>query len=146
MPSEKYGALRYRFIQPDLLFSVSKFTTLVLLHQPHTRMKKMSLLIIAFAFVSTAALSQSLRKTEKIKDDQVPVAILAAFQHDFGKIPEDGYWTANIEVMRDGARSIVKPLSYTFHKKANGEKIEVRYLPDGKLESAKGLEKVAGNS
>lgn len=109
-------------------------------------MKKTSLLIIAFTFVSVVAFSQSLRKTEKIKDDQVPVAILEAFQHDFGKIPDNGYWTANIEVSRDGARQIVKPLAYIFHKKASGEKIEVRYLPDGKLESAKGLEKVADNS
>lgn len=109
-------------------------------------MKKISLLIIVFALAATAAFSQTLRRTEKIKDDQVPAAILEAFHHDFGKIPDGGYWTANIEVAQDGVRSVVKPLSYTFHKKNNGEKIEVRYLPEGKLEFSKGLEKVAGNS
>jgi hypothetical protein len=142
---KKYTGLRYRFTQPLLIFPVSKIvTTLFLLHQTKTYMKKISLFIVAFAFVATTAFSQALRKTEKINDDQVPVAILEAFQHDFGKIPDNGYWTANVEIERDGSRSVVKPLSYAFHKKEKGEKIEVRYLPDGKLESVKGLEKTAG--
>jgi hypothetical protein len=107
-------------------------------------MKKLSILFILCA--ATTVFSQSLRKTEKINAEQVPVAILESFQKDFGKIPEDGYWTANIEIERDGARSVVKPLSYTFHKKNKDEKVEVRYAPDGKLEFVKGLEKVSDNS
>jgi hypothetical protein len=109
-------------------------------------MKKLSILFILCVATATTVFSQSLRKTEKINAEQVPVAILESFQKDFGKIPEDGYWTANIEIERDGARSVVKPLSYTFHKKSKDEKVEVRYAPDGKLEFVKGLEKVSDNS
>lgn len=85
--------------------------------------------------------AQSLRKTEKINADQVPVSIRGAFEHDFGNIPQDGYWMANFMVEREGRRSIAKPISYIYHTKNKTEKIEVRYTADGKLDFYKGIEK-----
>lgn len=91
------------------------------------------------ACVTTIVSAQSLRKTEKINLDQVPVSIRTAFENDFGKAPEGGQWLANFIVERDGTRSVAKPLSYTYRNKA--EKIEVRYTADGKLDFVKGIEK-----
>jgi len=103
-------------------------------------MKKSILLVVLFAGLTASVAAQSLRQTEKIDDNQVPVEIQKAFEKDFGKIPDDGYWTASFIVEREGARSAAKPLSYTYHKKNKTEKIEVRYTVDGKLDFAKGLE------
>jgi hypothetical protein len=102
-------------------------------------MKKSILLLFLFAGVTTYAFGQSLRKTEKINADQVPVAIRVAFENDFGKVPEGGQWLAHFVVEQDGARSVAKPLSYIYRNKS--EKIEVRYTSEGKLESSKGIEK-----
>ena len=99
--------------------------------------------IFAFAFLALAALcvvGQALRKTEKIDQSQVPMAIQLAFENDFGTIPKDGYWTANFIVERENRRSVAKPLSYTYHKKSKSEKIEIRYLATGELDFAKGVE------
>jgi hypothetical protein len=102
-------------------------------------MKKSILLLSLLVCVTTIVSAQSLRKTEKIDLDQVPVSIRAAFENDFGKAPDGGQWLANFIVERDGIRSVAKPLSYTYRNKA--EKIEVRYTADGKLDFIKGNEK-----
>jgi len=104
-------------------------------------MKKSIFILILLAGITTTLSAQALRKTEKINEEQVPVAIRGAFENDFGIIPEEGYWTAHFAVEREGIRSIAKPISYTFHKRSKNEKIEVRYLADGKLDFVKGLEK-----
>lgn len=102
-------------------------------------MKKTILFFILVAGITATLWAQSLRKTEKINAEQVPVSIRTAFENDFGKIPEGGHWLANFIVERDGERSVAKPLSYTYRNKS--EKIEVRYTADGKLDLVKGLEK-----
>lgn len=102
-------------------------------------MKKSILLLLFLVGGATFASAQSLTKTEKINADQVPVAILKAFENDFGKVPEGGQWLANFVVEQDGIRSVAKPLFYIYRNKS--EKIDVRYTADGKLESSKGIEK-----
>ncbi len=109
-------------------------------------MKTSFLIIVMLAIAATSSAAQSLRKTEKISPDQVPASIRGAFENDFGKIPDDGYWAATFTVEREGARSTAKPLYYSFHKRNKSEKIEVRYTADGKLDFAKGLEKKSGNT
>jgi hypothetical protein len=104
-------------------------------------MKKSMLLLILVASLFGTTVAQSLRQTKRIEDNQVPVAVQLAFEEDFGQIPSGGYWTSSFTIENDGFKSIAKPLSYAFHKKSKNEKIEVVYTPDGKLESAKGLEK-----
>ncbi len=102
-------------------------------------MKKSILLLVLFAGIAIFASGQSLRKTETINPDQVPVAIRTAFENDFGKVPEGGHWLASYVVEQDGARSVAKPLFYIYRNKS--KKIEVRYSADGKLDSVKGIEK-----
>jgi len=109
-------------------------------------MKKNILTLLFISALSTSLLAQPVKKTEKIKEEEVPAAIRAAFAHDFGKIPEDGTWTVNFVVVNDGAKTIAKPTWYTYRKGNKHEKIEVRYSPDGKLELVKGLEKVNDNT
>lgn len=105
-------------------------------------MKKTTFLLLLFACVTTFASAQDLRKTEKINSDQVPLSIRTSFENDFGKVPDGGQWFAHFLVEHEGSRSVAKPLSYIYRNKS--EKIEVRYLPDGKLDFVKGLEKTTG--
>jgi len=107
-------------------------------------MKKSILLLVLFAGVALVASGQSLRKTETINTDQVPVAIRAAFENDFGQVPDGGHWLASYTIEQDGARSVAKPLFYIYRNKP--KKIEVRYSADGKLDSVKGIEKDKTNS
>jgi hypothetical protein len=72
----------------------------------------------------------------------VPIAIRLAFENEFGKIPEGGFWSANFVVERSDSRSVAKPLSYTFQKKNKSEKIEIRYTAAGQLDYATALEKI----
>lgn len=109
-------------------------------------MKKSTLLFTVITVMFITLTAQSLRKTERIKDDQVPISIRKAFETDFGKIPDDGYWTANYIVENEGKRSIAKPLSYSYHKRNKNEKIEVRYTANGKLDFVKGLQKTDGTN
>jgi hypothetical protein len=107
-------------------------------------MKKSILLLILFAGIVTFASGQSLRKTETINPDQVPVAIRTAFENDFDNVPEGGHWLASYVVEQDGERSVAKPLFYIYRNKS--KKIEVRYSAEGKLDSVKGIEKSKTNT
>ena len=120
------------FVNHTLFFFVNKPYNDIPIQR---NMKKSILLLVLFAGVATFVSGQSLRKTEKIDADQVPVAIRAAFENDFGKVPEGGHWLANFTVEQDGTRSVAKPLSYIYRNKS--EKIEVRYTADGKLDFVK---------
>jgi hypothetical protein len=102
-------------------------------------MKKSILLLLLLAGVTTFTSAQSLRKTDTIDPEQVPVAIRVAFENEFGEVPEGGHWIASYTVEQAGARAVAKPLSYTYRNKS--KKIEVRYMADGKLDLVKGLEK-----
>ena len=109
-------------------------------------MKKSVLLFTLFAAIAASLAAQSLKKTERINNEQVPVAIIRAFETDFGKVPDAGYWMANYIVEQEGTRSIAKPLSYSFHKRSKNEKIEVRYTAGGQLDFVKGLEKLENSN
>jgi hypothetical protein len=109
----------------------------------------MKKLFIAFAFMlmsASAIMAQQVKKIAEIKSEEVPVAVRNAFQEDFGKVPDAGIWTVAYYVSTDGNKTSAKPVSYTFAKGRRAEKIEVRYTPEGKLQSAKGLEKINANS
>jgi hypothetical protein len=103
-------------------------------------MKKM-IWFLALLITSNVLTAQGLKKTEKINDDQVPLIIREAFEKDFGPIPDGGYWMSTFTVEQQGPRSVAKPLSFTFHKKNESEKIEVKYAANGKLAAFQGLER-----
>jgi hypothetical protein len=108
-------------------------------------LKKVSAILIVVAITSTS-FGQGLRKTEKIDKNQVPAAIWVAIENDFGSLPPEGYWTANFIVEREGNRSVARPLSYTYHKREKGVKVQIRYTADGKLDYAKGINKKAATT
>lgn len=95
--------------------------------------------MIACIFFSTWTQAQtSLHKTMPVKEEEVPVAVRNAFRVDFGKIPDAGFWTVDVRVEVVGSKTIIKPLQYTYSKR-KPEKIEVCYLPDGTLHTARGI-------
>jgi hypothetical protein len=103
-------------------------------------MKKL-IWVLALLVTSNILTAQGLKKTEKIKAEQVPLMIREAFEKDFGSIPDGGYWMSTFTIEQQGTRSVAKPLSFTFYKKIEGDKIEVKYMADGKLAAFRGLEK-----
>jgi len=109
-------------------------------------MKKFLLTLLILSSVNVFLISQPVKKVERIKEEEVPVAVRIAFENDFGKIPEDGVWTVNFTVVNEGGKTTAKPLSYTFRKGSKGDKIEVRYSPQGKLDTSRGLKKINADS
>jgi len=104
-------------------------------------MKKTTLVMVCIFFSAWMQAQSSLRKTMPVKEEEVPVAVRNAFHGDFGKIPDDGSWTVDVLLEVVGSKTIIKPLLYTFSKR-RPEKIEVRYLPDGKLHGVRGLQRL----
>lgn len=99
--------------------------------------------VFALVLVSAATLmAQGLKKTTTIQEQEVPVAVRKAFDKEFGKVPAEGNWSVTFSLQNEGAKTVATPLWYTYFKKDKKEKIEVRYTPEGKLESSKGLTKV----
>jgi len=109
-------------------------------------MKKFVLTFLMISSVNILLISQPVKKVERIKEEEVPVAVRLAFENDFGKIPAEGIWTVNFTVTNEGGKQIAKPISYTFRKGNKGDKIEVRYSPEGKLDTSKGIKKLSGDS
>ena len=105
-------------------------------------MKRLILTLLILLSVNTFLISQPVKRVERITEEEVPVAVRIAFEQDFGKIPEDGIWTVNFNVVNEDGKTIAKPTSYTFRKGSKGDKIEVRYTPEGKLDTSRGLKKI----
>lgn len=86
---------------------------------------------------------------EKIKDEQVPAAVLKTFESDFGTVKSDikgGAWYAHFEHTSDATtanpdRSKAIPLHYSYKGKKGDNKVEIEFTPEGKLIRAKGMEK-----
>ena len=109
-------------------------------------MKGFVLTLLIICSVSGFLISQPVKKAERIKEEEVPVAVRIAFENDFGKIPEDGFWIVHFNVTNEGGKTTAKPISYTFRKGNKGDKIEVRYSPEGKLDTVRGLKKINSDS
>jgi hypothetical protein len=110
--------------------------------QPTVIMKRFFLTLLFLMSANVFLISQPVKKVEKINEDEVPVAVRKAFEDEFGKIPEGGIWTVNFTVVNENGKSTAKPVSYTFRKGSKGDKIEVRYSPEGKLDTSRGLKKI----
>lgn len=108
---------------------------------------KKTLLVCSVVLLSGLSLmAQQIKKTSPVKEEEVPVAVRIAFVDDLGAIPAEGNWKVTFAVLNDGSKTVAKPLWYTFSKKDHDEKIEVRYTPEGKLESCKGINKINDNA
>lgn len=104
-------------------------------------MKKF-LFAIAFVMTASAAIyAQALQKTIKLKQEEVPVTVVTAFEKDFASISSeltDGSWSA---ITQQTDNKSVRPVYYVYKAKKAGSKFEARYSPSGNLESAKGATK-----
>ena len=87
------------------------------------------------------AIAQPVKKIQAINESEVPAAVRRSFVENFGNV-SDGAWTVAFHVLSDGIKTVAQPLSYTFKKGSGHNKIEVRLSPDGRVETAKGIEKV----
>lgn len=87
---------------------------------------------------------------EKIKDEQVPAAVLKTFENEFASQKGDikgGAWYAHFEhttaTSADQGKSGTSraiPLHYSYKGKKGNEKVEIKFTPEGKLLHVKGLE------
>ena len=107
---------------------------------------KKSILLASFLTTCLVLNAQSLKKTLTVKQEEVPVAVRQAFKNDFGNIPDNGFWTVDCLLQKEGSKTVSKPIVYTYTKKIKPERIEVRYTPDGKLESIKGIDKLTNTT
>ena len=90
---------------------------------------------------------------EKIRDEQVPVAVLKTFESEFGSLKNDikgGAWYAHFEHTADATpanpgRSKAIPLHYSYKGKKNNNRVEIKFTPEGKLVHTKGLENSSSN-
>ncbi len=89
----------------------------------------------------TAQAQTPVKQSIRIKQEQVPMAVMQTYEKDFSALPEDGYWMVYTETTQEGRRTATKPIWYSYHKRSKSERIEVRFLPNGTLESAKGIDR-----
>ena len=87
------------------------------------------------------AIEQSVKKIQTIAESEVPVAVRRSLVDNFGNISE-GTWTVAFHVLSDGAKTVAQPLSYTFRKGNGHDKVEVKFSPEGRVENARGIEKL----
>lgn len=103
---------------------------------------KRSVIIALFAVIAcggTAFAQNAFEKSKKLSKEEVPVAVLQAFEKDFSNLQDKGFWTLYyIEKTAEG-KTIFTPERYTFTGKNNGEKVILTYSANGTLESSKGV-------
>lgn len=100
-----------------------------------------SLIVSLTMVAAVTAFSQPVKRTGRITEEEVPAIVRQAFIHDFGSIPPDGNWSILFQVNHDGEKATAQPLSYTFKRGDKSERIEVKYSPEGKLITSKGLKR-----
>jgi hypothetical protein len=102
---------------------------------------KKNLLIAVMMLVTVVAWSQSIKKSARLSEGEVPVAVRNSLEKDYNVKSGEGQWSVFYSVnSRDGGAASASPLWYTYTK-AGSRKIEVRLLPDGRTKSAKGIDK-----
>jgi hypothetical protein len=110
-------------------------------------MKRTVLLLVVFAVTLVNVKGQGMPSKSKaiLKDFEVPAAVRSSFDRDFGSPDSQGVWTVYFTAKTQGGKTVAMPIWYTFTGKKSGERYEIRYLPDGKLKSSKGLAKKTGD-
>jgi hypothetical protein len=112
------------------------------MQQIHQPMKRLLMIAMMLCVTGLAAKAQTpVKQTIRITPDQVPMAVKQTYEKDFSALPEDGYWMVYTETTQEGRRTATKPIWYSYHKRSKSERIEDRFLPNGALESAKGIDR-----
>lgn len=116
---------------------------------------KLTFTMLLISVVWSYAQTIPMTMFEKIKDEQVPAAVLKTFETEFGQIKDDiqkGAWYAHFEHTVNkpadqgtAGTSRAIPLHYSYIGKMDGKKVEIKFTPKGKLASTKGLEEKTSN-
>lgn len=100
------------------------------------------LLTLTLTLTLTLPLSaQPVKKVQTISESEVPAAVRRSFVENYGAVG-DGTWSVAFHVINNGNKTVAQPLSYTFRKGSGHDKVEVRFSPEGRIESSRGIEKV----
>lgn len=102
---------------------------------------KNAILIVLFAAVASvgSAFAQTtFEKSKKINKDEVPVAVMKAFEKEYGTLDEKGYWKVYYTEKTVNGKTVFTPERYTFNGKKEGEKIMLTFSTTGTLENSKG--------
>ena len=78
-------------------------------------------------------------KSKKLTKDEVPVAVMQAFQKDFSTLEDKGTWKAHYTEQTENGKTIFTAEYYTFTGKNNGEKVLLTFSPEGALQNSKGV-------
>jgi hypothetical protein len=99
----------------------------------------MKKIIVAALLMISAQLSfaQEVSESARVAPEQVPVAILQAYEKEIGSLPDGGTWT--VRVKRSAVKGTTTPIWYKYTNRNAKEKIEVRFNPSGEIEEAKGV-------
>jgi len=93
---------------------------------------------------SSMAQSALYHKSKKLKPSEVPVTVLKAFTTDFQNMDfNKGSWSVLYLEEPDQVQSIrrFEPIYYSFvSRKKGSDNIEIKFTPQGKLESVHGIE------
>ena len=106
-------------------------------------MKTSNLVLVVMCFIAGTTFAQNVAVTKNadLKTEEVPAAVRSSFEKEFGSSLTDGSWKVFFSTSRQDGRTVANPLWYTYNKKESGNKIEIRYFPNGKLKSVKGIER-----
>jgi hypothetical protein len=106
----------------------------------------MKKIIVAALLMISAHLSfaQEVSESARVTPEQVPVAILQAYEKEIGSLPDGGTWT--VRVKRSTDKGTTTPVWYKYTNRKSREKIEVRFSPAGEIEEAKGVTLLNGVS
>jgi hypothetical protein len=110
-------------------------------------MKKVFLMtLFAVVVCGVSAFAQSANeKSKKVTKEEVPVAVIQAFEKDYSKLEDKGSWKVYFTETNEDGKTVFTPERYIFTGKDNGEKISLAYSPSGTLESSKGVSDGAKN-
>lgn len=110
---------------------------------------KFTLSFLLLSAVWTFAQTIPMNMVEKIRDEQVPVSVLKTFENEFASAKADikgGVWYAHFEhttaIPSDQGKpgtSRAIPLHYSYRGKKEGKNVEIKFTPEGKWVSSKGL-------
>lgn len=104
-------------------------------------MKKAILIVLfaAAAGIGSAFAQTTFEKSKKINKDEVPVAVMQAFQKEHGDLDDKGYWKIHYtEKKQANGKTLFTPVRYTFNGNKGGEKVLLAYSTTGTLENSKG--------
>ena len=97
-----------------------------------------TLMLVGISFISVAQ-TMSNKKTADIQETEVPVAVRTVFDREFKEVSGSGSWSIYYSTTRRDGKTVAQPIWYTFSGRNAGQKTEVRFLPDGKLKSTRGI-------